>query len=97
MEYLPIPFKSKSVAQRSEPFVSIQHIMRSIPSSGDQSQPFCPVFVQICPLMGLGPDPPRVIHRRRATVTFRRLLGSGPAQFQPAKFLFLFLKIPASI
>jgi hypothetical protein len=90
MEYLPIPFKSKSVAQRSEPFVSIQQILRSIPSSGDQSQPFCPVFVQICPLMGLGPDPPRVIHRRRAQLLSVAFQAQVRRSFNQPNFCFYF-------
>jgi hypothetical protein len=44
------------------------------------------------PLLGLGLDPPGAVRRRRAIVLIRCHSGSGPAQF-----LFLFLKITASV
>jgi hypothetical protein len=62
----PILIKSVSVLCWSKPIATIQQIPCSTPKSGNLIQPFCHIFVQICPLMGLGPDPLSPLLARRS-------------------------------
>jgi hypothetical protein len=66
-------------------------------TSESKPQPFSLSFSgsDPAPLLGLGPNPPTAVHRRRAAFSIRRL-RSG--QIQPAQFFFsLYSKIPANM